>query len=160
MAHSKQPSSLTAQLYSADDSAMRDATQHPFLEHAGKGTLPASTLCTWLVQDKYYQLAYVNFIGGLLVKLPLASCAFAHSDQDNLTWKTLDVLISALTNIRQEIEFYDKTVDKYNLVIEEVPPNETTCQYIKLFEDASAKDAPIIHGLVVLWATEQVCMYF
>jgi thiaminase len=158
MAHDKISSSLTAQLYSADDRAIRDATQHAFLEHAGKGTLPASTLCTWLVQDKYYQLAYVNFIGGLLAKLPLASCAFPHSDADNLTWKTLDVLISALTNIRREIEFYDETVGKYNLQADEAPPNDTTSQYIKLFEDASAKDAPMIHGLVVLWATEQVCM--
>jgi thiaminase len=160
MVHDKEASSLTAQLYSADASAIRDATQHPFLKQAGKSTLPASTLCTWLVQDKYYQLAYVNFIGALVARLPLASCAFPNSDQDSLPWKTLDILICALTNIRQEIEFYDKTVEKYNLPIEQAPPNDTTSQYIKLFEDASAKDAPIIHGLVVLWATEQVCISF
>jgi len=156
MAHGKQSGSLTAHLYSASDSSVRDATQHPFLEQAGNGTLSASTLSKWLVQDKYYQLAYVNFIGGLIAKLPLTSCTFPNSDQDKLTWKTLDMLITALTNIRQEIEFYDKTVDKYSLPIEEAPPNDATSQYIKLFEDASAQDTPIIHGLVVLWATEQV----
>jgi thiaminase len=156
MAHVKQSSFLTAHLYSTNDSSMREATQHPFLVKAGNGTLSASTLSKWLVQDKYYQLAYVNFIGGLIAKLPLASCVFPNSGQDKLTWKTLDMLIIALTNIRQEIEFYDKTVDKYNLPIEEAPPNDATSQYIKLFEDASAKGTPIIHGLVVLWATEQV----
>ncbi len=159
MAPGKPPSSLTAQLYSTNDIALRDATRHPFLEQAGKGTLTAPTLCTWLIQDKYYQLAYVNFIGGLLAKLPLALFPFPHTDEENLAWTTLDVLMSALTNIREEITFYDKTVDKYNLPMEEAPPNETTIQYIKLFENASAKDAPLIHGLVVLWATEKVRMF-
>jgi hypothetical protein len=102
-------SSLTTQLYFLDDSAVSSATRHPFLAQAGKGTLLTSCLCTWLVQDKYYQLAYVNFIGGLIAKVPLSSSSFtspggeSQSDEENLPWTTLDVLISALTNIRQEI---------------------------------------------------------
>jgi hypothetical protein len=68
--------------------------------------------------------------------------------------------MSALINIRQEIEFYDKTVEKYNLPMNETPPNDTTSQYIRLFEEAGARGAPIIHGLVVLWATEQVHSLF
>jgi thiaminase len=159
MAHEKQSSSLTAQLYSPVDSAVKAATQHHFLEQAGKGVLPASTLCAWLVQDKYYQLAYVNFIGCLLAKLPLESCAFLHSDEENLSLTTLDTLMRALSNIREEIKFYDKTVDKYELPIEVAPSNEITNQYIKLFEEVGAKDAPLIHGLVVLRATEKVCTF-
>lgn len=126
MAQETTSSSLTAQLYSLEDSAVKAATKHPFLEQAGKGALPASTLCTWLVQDKFYQLAYVNFIGGLLAKLPLEPCAFPHSDEENLPRSTLDTLMGALTNIREEIIFYDKTVDKYQLPVEETPRNETT----------------------------------
>jgi TENA/THI-4/PQQC family len=91
-----QSSSLTAQFYSHDDPALKDATQHPFLEQAGKDTLPAPTLCTWLVQDKYYQLAYVNFIGGLLAKVPLTSCAFPHSDEENL----LELQVLGVTRCR------------------------------------------------------------
>jgi hypothetical protein len=60
-------------------------------------------------KTKYYQLAYVNFIGGLIAKLPLASCAFPRPDDDNLPSTTLDLLMSALTNIRQEVEFYEMT---------------------------------------------------
>jgi thiaminase len=160
MEHDRLSNSLTAKLHSLNHLAVLNATQNPFLEQAGKGTLPSSALCTWLVQDKYYQLAYVNFIGGLIAKLPLASCAFPRPDDDNLPWTTLDLLMSALTNTRQEVEFYEMTVDKYNLPIEEAPPNDTTSQYIKLFEDASAKGEPLIHGLVVLWATEQVYPIF
>jgi len=101
----------------------------------------------------------VNFIGGLLVKLPLESCAFPHSDEENLSWTTLDTLMSALSNIREEIKFYDRIVVKYKLPIEVALPNETTNQDIKLFEEVGARDAPVIHGLVVLWATEKVCTF-
>jgi hypothetical protein len=163
MAHASNSTSLTAELYALDESAVKSATEHPFLDKAGNGTLPASTLCTWLVQDKYYQLAYVNFIGGLLAKIPTSSCAFTSpqpgdlTDEKNLSWTTLDILIGALTNIRQEIDFYTQTVEGYSLPLEEAQPNGTTREYVELFEAASAKGAPVVVGLVVLWATERVC---
>jgi thiaminase len=156
MEYQVQPSSLTTQLYTSSESVVKAATKHPFLEQAGKGVLPASTLCEWLVQDKYYQLAYMNFIGSLLAKLPLKSCAFLNSKHESLLWTTLDMLTSALISIREEIKFYDRTVYKYKLPIKEAPPNETASQYINLFKEAGDKDAPLIHGLVVLWATEKV----
>lgn len=110
------------------------------------------------MQDKYYQLAYINFLGGLLAKLDLSSCAPArtHDDFDKLAWETLGVLAGALTNIRREIEFYDETAEKYRLELQQEPPNETTKAYIRLFEEAGAPETPMLHGLVVLWATENV----
>lgn len=164
MAHDEYFGSLTDDLLSIDKDLYSSATQHDFLAQAGKATLPDSAVCKWLVQDKYYQLAYVNFIGGLLAKLDLSSC-MPHSSsaehgngQDNLSWMTLNLLIDALTAIRQEINFYNKTADKYNLQLKPAPPTETTKEYIQLF--AQAKDASILEGLVVLWATEHVWVFF
>lgn len=69
------------------------------------------------------------------------------------------MIISALTAIRQEIDFYDKTVAKYSLPLdrEEKEMNPVTGEYVALFEAADAKDAEMLKGLVVLWATERVC---
>jgi len=49
------------------------ATTAPFLLAAGCGTLPAPTLCKWLVQDIHYARAYVRFVGGLIAKLRLGT---------------------------------------------------------------------------------------
>ena len=153
--------SLSSHLLSIHQEAHASATQHPFLVEAGKGTLSASTLCEWLVQDKYYQLAYVNFIGSLLAKLDLSSCVIpSQSTKDNgkdLLWTTFNLLVDSLNSIREEISFYDKIVDKYKLHLEEVPPSLVTNEYAQLFANSSTKEAPILHGLLVLWATEHVC---
>ena len=160
MANPSQIDSLTSYLLSIHQDAHRSATQHPFLVKAGKGTLPAARLCEWLVQDKYYQLAYVNFIGSLLAKLDLSSCLIPSQstkrDGLDLSWTTLNLLVDSLTSIREEINFYDKIAHKYELRLVEAPPNRTTTEYIQLFAAASAKEAPMLHGLLVLWATEHV----
>jgi thiaminase len=165
MAQESSSDSLTARLYASNSSALHSATYHPFLARAGDGTLPAPILCSWLVQDKYYQLAYVNFIGSLLAKLPMSSSAFTspsgpkQTEEENLPWKTLDVLIHALTNIREEIDFYTKTVEGYGLPMDEVGEkemNEVTRNYVKMFERVGDKEVSLLQGLVVLWATETV----
>ncbi|MCJ1238626.1 hypothetical protein MMC14_006616 [Varicellaria rhodocarpa] len=131
----KNPSeSFTSSLLSIHKDLHASATQHPFLVEAGKGSLPASALCKWLVQDKYYQLAYVNFIGSLLAKLDLSFM------RDSFA--------------AEQISFYEKTADKYKLPLKEAPPNRTTEEYVQLFAAASAKEAPLLKGLLILWATE------
>ena len=160
MANKNHVKSLTSHLLTVHQDAQSAATQHAFLVEAGKGTLPSSTLCEWLVQDKYYQLGYVNFIGSLLAKIDLSSCVIATQatshDGKNLSWTTFNLLVDSLNSIRDEISFYDKTADKYKLPLDEAPPNKTTNEYTELFADASAKETPILHGLLVLWATEHV----
>jgi hypothetical protein len=125
----------------------------------------------------------VNFIGALLAKLPLSKAAFTspplppqpqvqpqphvshRTDEDdddeekNLPWTTLDVLITALTAIRTEIDFYTQTVNEYALPLDDAPPNITTQEYIQLFRDASADNVPFIVGMVVLWGTERVRLF-
>lgn len=155
--------SLISHLLSIHNDKYAAATQHPFLAKAGNGTIAEAAVCKWLVQDKYYQLAYVNFIGRLLAKLGLLSALFPSDsdkfdkERERLSRLTMDLLIDSLTNIRREIDFYDETAKKYHLDLEQASPNKTTREYINLFEDASAKDEPLLHGLLVLWATEHVC---
>ena len=163
MDRKKGAGSVTANLISTQEDRYSSATEHAFLARAGNGTIPNSAVCEWLVQDKYYQLAYVNFIGSLLAKLDLFPCVFPsqsaerQEEGENLTQTTLGLLIDSLTAIRQEIDFYAKTADKYELELKYAPPNDTTKEYMNLFSDASAKEAPLLHGLLVLWATEHVC---
>ena len=149
-------SSLTDHLLSLYQSHLQSATTHPFLTQAGAGTLSQSTLCKWLVQDKYYQFAYVNFIGGLISKLNLASYAFPAKGEENLEWKTLNTLITAMEGIKSEIDFYNDTAEKYDLPLEQEGENEITRKYRQLFEESCAPGKPIIWGLTVLWATEFV----
>ena len=163
MANPNRSGSLTAELLSSHKIKYSSATNHTFLAKAGNGSLPDAAVCKWLVQDKYYQLGYVNFIGGLLAKQDLSPCVFSSRSSEpqikgkTLSRMTLDLLVDSVTAIRQEIDFYDETAKKYKLDLQYAPPNDTTNEYIKLFTDASAKDAPLLHGLLVLWATEHVC---
>ncbi|KAL8823381.1 MAG: hypothetical protein Q9191_005909 [Dirinaria sp. TL-2023a] len=160
MAQTDRSSSLTTILLFTHEDQYSSATEHAFLAKAGDGTLPDPAVCKWLVQDKYYQLAYVNFIGALLAKLDLLPSVFpSHSAErqvggENLSRTTFDLLVDSLTAIRQEIDFYDKTADKYKLELQYAPPSKTTEEYMNLFADASVKEVPLLHGLVVLWATE------
>ena len=167
MAPTDRSSSFTATLLSTHEDRYSSATQHAFLAKAGDGTLPDSAVCKWLVQDKYYQLAYVNFIGALLAKLDLFPIVFPSQSaerqaegEESLSRTTFDLLVDSLTAIRQEIDFYDKTADRYKLELKYAPPTNTTKDFIKLFADASVKEAPLLHGLLVLWATEHVCHIF
>ncbi len=107
----------------------------------------------------------MNFIGALLAKVPLLSSAFPSRTsaaeheplgEGNLQWTTVDLLTSALKNIRHEIDFYTQTAEKYQLKLDPVPPSATTRDYIQLFAEAGAKEAHILEGLVLLWATEYV----
>ena len=161
MIEMKPSESFTSSLLSVHKDLHASATQHPFLVEAGKGSLSASALCEWLVQDKYYQVAYVNFIGSLLVKLDLSSCVFPLQQStdlngEDLSWTTFNLLVDSLTAIREEIGFYDKTAAKYKLPLKEAPPNRTTEEYVQLFAAASSKESPLLKGLLVLWATEHV----
>ena len=164
MAPMDHASSITATLTSMYKREYPDATKHPFLAKAGNGTIPEPAVCKWLVQDKYYQLAYANFIGGLVAKLDLFPWAFPSQSAEHkikgesLSRATLNLLIDSLTAIRQEIDFYDKTADEYKLELEYAPPDDVTKQYMELFAEVSAKEVPLEYGLVVLWATESVCL--
>jgi hypothetical protein len=65
---------LTDYLMARDPEGFKKATQAPFLERAGKGTLDKRVLQQWLSQDRLYAQAYVRFASLLLanVRLPAA----------------------------------------------------------------------------------------
>jgi thiaminase len=159
--------SLTAHLQTQYTSLHTAATQHNFLLTSGRGIIPASLVSSWLVQDKWYQHAYVSFIGRLISKVnlsksPIPKAGVSSGDEENsenLPFRTLQSLSGALQGILDEITFYNSTAIKYNLNLIPAPENKTSTAYRHLFESASSDAAPLLHGLVVLWATELVYLH-
>jgi thiaminase len=145
--------SLTAHLLSTNSTIFGAATQQAFLSHAGCGTLSASALAQWMVQDGHYTRGYIQFIGALIAKIRLPSVP---NSQFNPMFRTLDLLISALNNIRREMSFFDITATKYAIQLNSDPPNFVTRAYLDLFVAVSSPGASLLEGMVVLWATEHV----
>ncbi|OCL02943.1 heme oxygenase-like protein, partial [Glonium stellatum] len=143
--------SLTAHLLAVCGAAFTQATQQPFLSHAGCGTLAAAPLSQWLVQDGHYARGYIRFIGQLLAKIRLPQ---TQNSQFHPMYRTMDLLISALNNIRREMSFFDITATKYGLTLISDPPNPITRAYLDLFLSASSSSASLLEGMVVLWGTE------
>ncbi|KAF1982579.1 heme oxygenase-like protein [Aulographum hederae CBS 113979] len=142
--------SLTAHLLNREASAFQAATQQPFLSHAGCGTLAAAPLGQWMVQDGHYTRGYIQFIGQLIGKIRLP----ATGSQFHPLYRTMDLLISALNNIRREMSFFEITATKYGIQLTEDPPSHITRGYMDLFVSVSSPSASLLEGLVVLWATE------
>lgn len=151
-AHQPMPS-LTGYLLSVNKDAFTAATQQPFLSHAGCGTLAAPPLIQWLVQDAHFARGYVQFIGQLLAKIRLPS---VHNSQFHPLYRTMDLLISALNNVRREMSFFEITATKYGLQLTDESPNFITRGYLDLFISSSSASASLLEGMVLLWATEHV----
>ncbi|KAF2720889.1 heme oxygenase-like protein [Polychaeton citri CBS 116435] len=143
--------SLVNYLLSRDPLIFQKATQQPFLSHAGCGTLSLAPLNQWLAQDSYISRAFISFIGVLIGKISLPDTTNSQMDSH---YRTMDLLISALNNVRREMSFFETTLDKYGLVLggEEIKP--ATKAFLDLFAGASSPRASLLEGLVVLWATE------
>ncbi len=146
--------SLTAHLLKTSQVLFTAATQQPFLSHAGCGTLSAAPLTQWLVQDGHCARGYVRFIGQLLAKVRLPSL---QNSQFHPLYRTIDLLISALNNIRREMQFFEITATKYGLHLGEEDPTHITRAYLDLFVSASSPGTSLLEGMVLLWATEHVC---
>ncbi|KAL9093021.1 MAG: hypothetical protein Q9165_004159 [Trypethelium subeluteriae] len=148
--------SLTKHLLSKFNDAFTSATQQPFLSHAGCGTLSSNALSQWLIQDSHYARGYVSFIGSLIAKVRLP---FTANSQFHVLYRTMDLLISALNNIRREMSFFEITATKYNLQLHSdsaaaTPPNPICRAYLDLFAAAGSPSVTLLEGMVVLWATE------
>jgi hypothetical protein len=145
--------SLTHHLLSASNSLFMQATQTAFLSHAGCGSLSASALTQWMVQDGHFMRAFLQFIGALIGKLRLPA---VQNPQIHPAFRTLDLLISALSNIRREMTFFEITAAKYNIHLTDEAPDFITKAQIDLFSAASSSSASLLEGMVVLWASEHV----
>ncbi|CAI6334875.1 unnamed protein product [Periconia digitata] len=143
--------SLTAHLLSISASQFTQATQQPFLSHAGCGSLAPGPLSQWLVQDGHYQRGYIRFVGQLLSKIRLPQ---TQNSQFHHMYRTMDLLISALNNMRREMQFFEITATKYRLTLAQEPPTPITRALLDLFVSASSSSASMLEGMVVLWGTE------
>ncbi|KAB2570904.1 hypothetical protein BFW01_g6395 [Lasiodiplodia theobromae] len=147
----QQSPSLVAHLLNRFQAPFTAATQQPFLSHAGCGTLSAPALTQWLVQDAHYARGYIRFIGNMLAKLRLP---VVPNSQFHQTYRVMDLLISALNNIRREMTFFEITATKFGLQMTDEPPNRITRAYLDLFLSSTSSGASLLEGMVVLWATE------
>jgi thiaminase len=145
--------SLTNHLLSANQQIFTAATNQSFLSHAGCGTLSQAALAQWMNQDSHYTRAYIQFVGALIGKLRLP---IVPNSQFHPVYRTLDLLISAINNIRREMGFFENTAMKYGIVLTDDPPNFITHAYMDLFQSASSPSATLLEGMVVLWATGHV----
>ncbi|KAJ4352019.1 uncharacterized protein N0V89_007365 [Didymosphaeria variabile] len=143
--------SLTAHLLTICAQPFTQATQQPFLSHAGCGSLAPGPLSQWLVQDGHYARGFIRFVGQLLAKLRLPQTA---NSQFHPMYRTMDLLISALNNMRREMSFFEITATKYGLTLNQDPPTPITRALLDLFVSASSSSASLLEGMVVLWGTE------
>ncbi|KAF1916515.1 hypothetical protein BDU57DRAFT_516661, partial [Ampelomyces quisqualis] len=146
-----QAPSLTAHLLATCSHPFTQATQQPFLSHAGCGSLAAGPLSQWLVQDGHYSRGYIRFVGQLLAKMRLPQ---TQNSQFHPMYRTMDLLISALNNMRREMQFFEITATKYGLVLGQEGPTPITRALLDLFISASSSSASLLEGMVVLWGTE------
>lgn len=152
---------VTEGLTSLHQEDYRAATQAPFLKAAGTGQVGKTLLSQWLSQDRLYAQGYVRFIGMMLSKIKLPTAAVT----TGIDWQVMDLLISALTNIKRELLFFEDVAEKYGLDLEApwpgedlFGPNPITRGYLDLFMNAASPGASLLEGMVVLWATEK-CYY-
>ena len=77
--------------------------------------------------------------------------------ETSLEWRTVDLLIDSLTNIRQEIHMFEETAKSENFFDEICSPTPSiqTRAYQDLFAGATASGRPLIVSLTALWATEE-----
>ncbi|KAF2124478.1 heme oxygenase-like protein [Dothidotthia symphoricarpi CBS 119687] len=149
--HPHHAPSLTAHLLAICAAPFAHATQQPFLSHAGCGSLAAGPLAQWLVQDGHYARGYIRFVGQLLAKIRLPQ---THNSQFHPMYRTMDLLISALNNMRREMQFFEITATKYGLTLGHEAPTPITRALLDLFVSASSSSASLLEGMVVLWGIE------
>jgi hypothetical protein len=95
----------------------------------------------------------MRFVGQLLAKIRLPQ---TQNSQFHPMYRTMDLLISALNNMRREMQFFEITATKYGLVLGMEPPAPITRALLDLFMSASSPNASLLEGMVVLWGTEHV----
>ena len=72
------------------------------------------------------------------------------------TFRCLDLLCSAVNNMKKELEFLEATKRTYGLEVNFDEPKPPTKGFIDLFNSASCPSATLLEGMVVLWGIEIV----
>jgi hypothetical protein len=159
-------SNLTSYLLSQTTSpAYTATTTHPFLKHAGQGTLPTQTLLHWLYQDRIYAAhAYPRFIGLLISKIPfdnkdLASFGSDVTSVEGRNRRILECLTFSMANVVREVQFFEKTAGGIGIGTglgrEVEVEREATRNYCAEMARVASLGT-LEEGLVFLWAMEKV----
>jgi hypothetical protein len=112
-----------------------------------------NALNQWLAQVGYISRSLVSFTGTLIGKVRIPETANLERDS---TFRCLDLLCSAVNNVKKELEFLEATKRKYGLQVSFGEPNPPTKGFIDLFSSASCPSATLLEGMVMLWAVEIV----
>jgi hypothetical protein len=145
--------SLAQHLLVQASGLLTSATHHTFLSHAGCGSLTESALNEWLAQIRYISRSLVTFTGALIGKIRIPETANLECDS---TFRCLDLLCSAVNNLKTEMGFLEAIKRKYGLEVNFDEPKPPTKGLIDLFNSASCASATLLEGMVVLWAIEVV----
>lgn len=132
---------------------MSEATQRPFLAKAGNGTLSLEAVEQFLTQENHISRAFPCFLGQLIGKIRLPE---VENPQEDAEWRAFDLLVSALNNAKRELEFLRSTKDKCGLRNNFDAPGPAAKGLVDLMQSASAPSAPLLEGMIVLWAVEYV----
>ncbi|KAF4630618.1 hypothetical protein G7Y89_g7520 [Cudoniella acicularis] len=161
---------LTQRLLSLNVPLWTEATQDPFLEQAGKGTLEKSVLEKWLRSDRAYARAYVRFAGRVIAEIAKVLGQGGKGGEGDIVEGTLDLFLDALVNVRKELKFFEDVATRYYLDLssneEEEGVEDGVRMYRELFEEVSDFDGEegkegisgvvgILQPLVLLWGTEK-----
>ncbi|KAJ5654826.1 hypothetical protein N7490_001829 [Penicillium lividum] len=145
--------SLAQHLLAQAEDSLTSSTQHAFLAHAGCGLLPESALNQWLTQIGYISRSLVPFTGALIGKIRIPE---VDDLEHNSTFRCLELLCAAVSNMKRELEFLEATKRKYGLQISFSEPTPPTKGFVDLFNSASCPSASLLEGMVMMWATEAV----
>ncbi|TVY31461.1 hypothetical protein LSUB1_G008776 [Lachnellula subtilissima] len=137
--------SLTTHLLHLSPPAFARATQNPFLERAGRGTLAQDVLARWLAQDRLYAQAYVRFAAGWIGRVQLRVVVDGGVFEERMKLimifmqtRLVDLLLDALNNVRRELKFFEDVAVRYGLDLNSCVTegeSEGVRGYKRLFED-------------------------
>lgn len=149
------PESLSEYITSLSPETFQAATQTPFLEKAGNGTLSKDTLQDWLAQDRLYAQAYLRFASLLLANIPLPSTV----SPDHINERLTDLVLEAINNIRQELKFFEDVARRYDINLEASVISVGVKSYRSLFteigEGIEDDKVGVLDGVMLLWGTEK-----
>ncbi|KAF2012794.1 heme oxygenase-like protein [Aaosphaeria arxii CBS 175.79] len=161
---------LTSHLLTTHTSKFTLATQSAFLREAASGTLPKSTISSWLANDRLYMLGYIRLTGELLRIIKLPNKPTPSKDAGTIEVRLLDWLVDALVNIRREERFFMDVAERFGIDVDISSegggvPEERKVEGLKKFEKIFDKLTtgaqpksflPWLEGVVTFWATEKV----
>ncbi|WPH01646.1 heme oxygenase-like protein [Acrodontium crateriforme] len=145
--------SLTNFLLRVNEKAVEEASQQAFLAKAGAGSLSAQAFDTWLGQQIHISKALVPFIGNMIGKIRIPETQDLQRDP---YFRTIDLLVSSVTNMKKELEFIESTKRKYSLASDISEPVPAVRGLVDLFANASCAQASLLEGLVCLFAIEHL----